>query len=622
MPRTILQQYEDAVRVTKYNKAAKRLLNLGTSKIVAADTETTGLLFHTPSYLFDDGCCRVGNPFPFGISLCFEYKKRTIMVWGRYKSDLYKACKDILANQAVKGWHNMKYDLRVCKTNDIPVNGDQVCTLTMSRIYWDRRKSHRLQALSEFVCPQISNWEVELKRELTRLRNRYTRAEYPKDYVNYSFLPDDMIGLYSMTDTFMVWQLMKKLMPKMTEEYEELFERELNVVRVVSKIEENGMGFDAKRGRREIERSEPKIAEQWEVLENMGGTDFTMHPPKIIAALRLFGVKVEQLKKDGKLTSEADTLKQAIREGVPKRAEKFIKALLNYRALVKITNTYLKPLTEMAERTGGTVYTNINPTDSRTGRPASRDPNLLNIPRTETKSHFENSVRECFVPRTGKVVYYFDISQQEMALLLLYCRQYGMLEDYANGADIHQRMADELGRPDERDWVKNNNFAVVYGQGVKTMAARFGMSIGEAKEGMKLYQKAFSFVGDLQDRLRIELRQQGYVEDYFGRKYHVPFGQAYKAVNAIVQGGSAQAFKIGLLNVDDALTNERIILPVYDELQIERNLPRTKSVERRWCLDVIGRMTDVPQVVDRGLTFRVDVAKMVTNWAEKKELKI
>jgi len=628
----ILLQYKQAKRIWSYDKESRLLLKKK-KEIVAADTETTGLLFHTPSVLHDDNDRIVDNPFPFGLTLAFLHRDRLILVWGRYGTDLYKACQDVLANECMKAWHNSKYDLRVCKTNGIEVNGTQLCTLTMSRIYWDRRKSHSLQALSEFICPGISDWEEDLKKELTKLRRQWSKKKDewnpmwtgdPKEYVNYSFLPDKMIGEYSQTDGFVVWQLLQKLMPYMCEEYADIFDREMAVTHVVTKIEEAGMGFDTKRGRSELKKLLPKIKVKRRILDELSPPGFTLGPKKILEALKFLGVKSKQLKAKGKETTEIDVLNQAVRDGVPKRAERFIKVLLDYRAHNKIANTYLKPLTEQAERTGGTVYTTINPTDSRTGRPASRDPNLLNIPNQDVKQRGrQNKVRDCFVPRDGKAIYYFDVSQQEMAMFLSYASATDMLKAYLDGADLHQHMADLLGRPEKRKIIKNQNFGVIYGLGIRAMAASQNLTIEQAKKEMKIYNEEFPFVQELQQRLEDELKFYGFVEDYFGRRYHVPVGQSYKAVNCIVQGGSAQAFKQGLLQVDELIENKyedaKIILPVYDELQIEKYIGKD---EKKFCRDIIKAMSEVDELMGVGLKFRIDVKKTVTNWAEKEKLEI
>ena len=628
----ILLQHKQAKRIWKYNKNSRLLLRRK-KEIVCCDTETTGLLFHTPSVLHDDHDRIVDNPFPFGLTLAFPHKDRLVLVWGRYGTDLYKACQDVFASECMKVWHNAKYDLRVCKTNDIEVNGTQLCTLTMSRIYWDRRKSHGLQQLSEFICPGISDWEVDLKKELTKLRRQWSKKKdewnpawigNPKEYVNYSFLPDKMIGGYSMTDVFVGWQLFQKLSPYMCEEYGDIFEREMAITHVVTKIEEAGMGFDIKRGRNELKALLPKIKVKRRILDELSLPDFTLGPKKILETLKFLGVKSNQLKVKGKETTSVDVLNQAVRDGVPKRAERFIKVLLDFRAYNKIANTYLKPLTEQAERTGGTVYTTINPTDSRTGRPASRDPNLLNIPNQDVKQRGrQNHVRDCFVPRKGKAVYYFDVSQQEMAMFLSYAGANDMLQAYLDGEDLHQHMADLLGRPDKRKIVKNQNFGVIFGLGIRAMAASQNLTIEQAKEEMKIYNEEFPFIQDLQDRLKDELQMYGYVEDYFGRRYHIPYGQAYKAVNAIVQGGCAQAFKQGLLQVDELYERKykdaKIILPVYDELQIERKI---KKDERMFCQETMECMSDVKELMDVGLKFRVDIARTTTDWAHKEKLKI
>ena len=628
----ILEQHQKAKRIWKYDKDSRLLLRRK-KEIVCCDTETTGLLFHTPSILHDDYDRIVENPFPFGLSLAFPYRGRLVLVWGRYGTDLYKACMDVFASDCMKVWHNSKYDLRVCKTNGIEVNGTQLCTLTMSRIYWDRRRSHSLQALSEFICPGLSDWEVDLKKELTKLKRQWSKRKDEwnlawtgpdKEYVNYSFLPDKMIGGYSQTDVFMVWQLFQKLSPYMADEYADIFDREMAITHIVTKIEEIGMGFDTRRGRDELNKLQPKIKLKRRILDELSPPDFTLGPKKILEALKFLGVKGKQLKNKGKETTSVDILNQAVRDGVPKRAERFIKVLLDFRAYSKIANTYLKPLTEQAERAVGTVYTTINPTDSRTGRPASRDPNLLNIPNQDVKQRGrQNHVRDCFVPRNGKAVYYFDISQQEFAMYFSYAGADDLVQAYLDGADLHQHMANLLGRPDKRKVVKNQNFGVIYGLGIRVMAVSQNISIEQAKEEMKIYHNEFPFIREFQSRLEDELRSYGYVLDYFGRRYHVPMGQSYKAVNAIVQGGCAQAYKECLLQVNELYERKypdaQIILPVYDECQVERHI---KKDEKQFCIDTIAAMGKIPLLMKVGLKFRVDVERTTTSWTEKKTLKI
>lgn len=665
----VIRQFENAIRITEYDREAGKILRkpLG---LIACDSETTGLLFHTPSY-FKDEEKWVDNPFPFGFSFAFKHKGEIVLIWGRYGSRLYGECKRILTTPNIKTWHNSKYDRRICRASNIETGGSQHCTLTMSRIHWDRRKDHRLQALGEMLWPELSDWEVSLNDEKKKLKAYWTRTVKeediwlpegiePDEYFNYSFLPDKLIGRYAMVDAFVGYQLYVKLAPIMQNQFKELYSRERKIISCVIKIEETGMGFDVARGRMEIEKNAPlleksentvtRMAEKFykpireaaeeryegikseHVLKHFPDQAFLKQlrkdkklkwafgPEKILDMLLRLGIKKKQLTERGNVTTNADVLHRCLKEEIPAKAKRFINSLLDYRALAKVTNTYLKPLTLQAERTGGTVYTTINPTSTRTGRPCSTDPNLLNIPNpTTTKSQTENAVRSCFVPRPGNTIYYFDVAQQEYAVLLLYCEEMELLEAYMNGSDIHQTMADKMGM--DRKRCKNLNFGITYGLSTKGMALLYGMTIAQAKEDRELYNDIFPFVKDFQDRCECELRQYGYVEDFFGRRYHLHPNQAYKAVNALIQGGCAQAFKIGLLNVQELLIKQvNILLPVYDEIQLERpTFPKAKY-EKYWCHCIIEAMIDIPQLLDRGLRLRVDVEKSTTNWAEKEKV--
>jgi len=384
------------------------------------------------------------------------------------------------------------------------------------------------------------------------------------------------------------------------------------------------MGFDVKRGQAELKKLLPRIKLKRRILDELSPPGFTLGPKRILEALKFLGVKSKQLKVKGKETTAVDTLNQAVRDGVPKRAERFIKVLLDFRAYSKVANTYLKPFTEQAERTGGTVYTTINPTDSRTGRPASRNPNLLNIPNQDTKQRGrKNYVRDCFIPRNNRALYFFDVSQQEMAMFLSYAGADDLLQGYLDGKDLHQYMADTLGRPEKRKIIKNQNFGVIYGLGIRAMAASQNLSIEQAKEEMKIYNREFPFIQELQKRLEEELRFYGYVQDYFGRRYHIPMGQAYKALNAIVQGGCAQAFKQGMLQVDELYGKKykdaKIVLPVYDEIILERKI---KKDEKQFCLDTIKCMSEIQELTEVGLKFRIDVSYSTVDWAHKEKLKL
>jgi len=212
---SILTQYEDSLKFTSCCNKQRRLFEQAEKRkeMMSFDTETTGVIFREPSYLFlnEKKIILVDKPTVFGISMAIPYGRRIVLTWGRLGTPLFEASKRFLGVQKPKVAHNARYDLRVCEENGIKIRGEIEDTYTMSRIFWDRRRKHSLQALSEFLCPELSDWEEAPKRELSRQRNQYTRAGHPKNYVNYSFLPDKVIGPYAITDAFMDLMLYRYL---------------------------------------------------------------------------------------------------------------------------------------------------------------------------------------------------------------------------------------------------------------------------------------------------------------------------------------------------------------------------------------------------------------------------
>ena len=234
----IEEQYRQAYRVTDV-KSLNRLYRLrDESYPVAWDTETSSLHMGTPNVLMENGVVVSEQLYPvvFGISIAFIIASKHMemlvtdgvmdenctglcMLWTRRSSSLFRTVCRVLKDQQDKVWHNAKFDLKVCELNGIEVGGRQDCTLTMSRILNDRRRSHGLKKIVEYLCPQLSQWNDPVERELTRLKNKYTRMItkkelewYPNiDFANYSFVDEEIMAEYAADDSFhclMAWLVM------------------------------------------------------------------------------------------------------------------------------------------------------------------------------------------------------------------------------------------------------------------------------------------------------------------------------------------------------------------------------------------------------------------------------
>jgi len=262
---------------------------------------------------------------------------------------------------------------------------------------------------------------------------------------------------------------------------------------------------------------------------------------------------------------------------------------------------------------------------------AARNPNLQNIPtlapRRGRTSGGENPVRSCFICREGFANYYFDYSQMEIVLFGAHTDTCVILDTYNSGGDVHGAMAEILYGKDydkiQRDRTKDTNYGIIYGMGIMGMAKYRACTMKQAREFLDFYYKTFDSIGDFQAECKQRLQLDGYVEDWFGKRYHIPSNEAYKAVNAIIQGGCAQIFKIALIALDKYLdtSDAYLILPVHDEFQIEKQ-PERPSLEKLFITSVIRRMVQIPQLDERRLRLRVDVSKTTTNWAKKKKLEV
>jgi DNA polymerase-1 len=569
----------------------------------------------------------------FGISAAIELNGIINLFWGRLGSPLFLDLVKLLQTPGPKVFHNARYDVRACSVSGFEIAPQIECSYIMSRIVWDRRQKHSLQALSEFLCPELSDWKTTVGKYFNKdegptplLKKMFPDVE--PEQLNYSFIPDAEMAKYSMTDTFIGLMLAQRLMPEIQTNFQDIYDREKKVYPIINKIEDRGMRFDAAKARKQARLLDMRMATSMKQMIWIADEHNPNSPKQVLAVLLANGIKRSQLTVKGKLTTDQLTLTsvaKAIASTSPHSLPMiylYIIALLVYKTCAKINNTYLKPLADRADRTGGIIHCHINPADARTGRMTCSDPNLQNQPRGD-------SVRSCFICRDGYTNYYFDYSQMEMVIFGVFAQEPRILTAYEEGEDLHTYTASQVYKvslsevtKEQRQQCKSVNFGIIYGIGIIALAKDIGQTVNNAKALLEQYNRTFPSIRRFQWECKQELERYGYVQDWFGRRYHIPYGQAYKAVNALVQGTCASIFKQALINVAEELDNEResIILPVHDEIQIE--VLQKGILEYVFTKTIIRKMTEIAQVTDRGLRLRVDVAKSVSNWAEKVKIKI
>ncbi|HMP86289.1 MAG TPA: DNA polymerase, partial [Lacibacter sp.] len=259
--------------------------------------------------------------------------------------------------------------------------------------------------------------------------------------------------------------------------------------------------------------------------------------------------------------------------------------ILAFRELTKLKSTYVDALPQLINRKTGRVHTNFGQAVAVTGRLASNNPNLQNIPvRTERG----REIRKAFVPRDGNhVLLSADYSQIELRIVAAISGDPAMCEAFIQGKDIHTATAAKVYKVDEKDVTKEMrykaksvNFGIVYGQGAFGLADNLGISRTEAKEIIDNYKKEFAGIQQYMEDTVNFARANGYVQTLMGRKrwlrdinssnFTVRGFAERNAINSPIQGTAADMIKLAMIKVHAALQQSglqsRMILQVHDEL--------------------------------------------------------
>jgi DNA polymerase-1 len=270
----------------------------------------------------------------------------------------------------------------------------------------------------------------------------------------------------------------------------------------------------------------------------------------------------------------------------------FPRLLLEWRALAKLKSTYLDALPLTLDPADGRVHTTFEQNGAATGRLASLDPNLQNIPMRTPQGR---AIRRAFVAAPGYVLIGADYSQIELRVMAHLSSDPALLEAFAAGEDVHASTARRVFKlagevPAElRSRAKIVNFGVMYGMGARSLAQQMGLELQEAKEFIDGYFAAYAGVRRYLDRTLEDAREKGWVQTLLGRRRYLPQLRGggmersmaeRAAINTPIQGSAADLVKLAMLRVHSALagTRARLLLQVHDELLVECPAADVKSV--------------------------------------------
>ncbi|MES2858333.1 MAG: DNA polymerase I [Pseudomonadota bacterium] len=390
---------------------------------------------------------------------------------------------------------------------------------------------------------------------------------------------------------------------------------EMPLVPVLARVEANGVMIDAAELRRQsADLSRRMLAAQQQATE-LAGRSFNMDSPKQLGALLFDELKLPAMVKtpSGAPSTNEEAL-EAIADQHP-----LPRIILEYRGLAKLRSTYTDKLPEMINSDTGRVHTSYHQAGAATGRLASSDPNLQNIP---IRSEDGRRIRTAFVAPPGRKLVACDYSQIELRIMAHLSGDPALLRAFESGADVHRATAAEVfGKAleevsgNERRAAKAINFGLMYGMSAFGLAKQLGIARGEAQDYIALYFSRYPGVRAYMDRTRQQARDQGYVETVFGRRLALDYiqsrnaaqraGAERAAINAPMQGTAADIIKRAMVDIDGWLAGQGgqalMILQVHDELVFEADEAFVPTL----LAQVPARMAAaaglrVPLVVDSG----------------------
>ena len=421
-------------------------------------------------------------------------------------------------------------------------------------------------------------FDTMIAHYLIEPEQRHTMDYLADVYLNYTVTKN------SAEDADIAYQLYEKFKPILVEnQLDTLFnEIEMPLVPVLATMEANGVKIDSDNLKQISEQQALEIKGIENQIFEAAGTEFNIASPKQLGEVLFEKMKIKAPAKKTK-TGQYPTGEEVLQKII--NVHPIIQQILDYRGLTKLKSTYVDALPALISKEDGLVHTSYNQAVTATGRLSSTNPNLQNIPVRTDKGR---EIRKAFVPRDkNHILLAADYSQIELRIITHLSGDPAMSEAFREGLDIHAATAARVYKvpieevtKDMRRHAKAVNFGIIYGMSAFGLAERLGISRSEAALIIENYFK--EYVG-IQQYIKNNIefaRQHGYVETMLGRRRYLRDINAHNsvvrnfaernAVNAPIQGSSADMIKIAMSNIYKAMNDKQLqskmILQVHDEL--------------------------------------------------------
>jgi len=595
--KSTIEQNDHLYQFIDNPKAQKKLVdNLLKQKVVCFDTETTSLNELEAELVGMSFSYKKGLAYYIPLSEDRTEVLQTLEIFRPFfeKEDLLKIA------------HNLKYDYKVLKQYDITVKGAMFDTM-IAHYLLNPDGRHGMDYLSEVY---LNYKPVSIETIIGK-----------KGKKQGSFRDADLRTQtdYAAEDADITFQLYELFAPQLKKEnLEELFYNiEMPLMEVLAKMELAGISLDEKWLAQESIDLENDLKQLETTIFELSGEEFNMNSPKQLGEILFEKMQLDPKAKKTK-TGQYATSEDVLQKLSSKH--EIIKHILEYRTYQKLKSTYVDALPSQIDKEDNRVHTNFSQTTAATGRLASVNPNLQNIPIRTLRGQ---QIRGAFVSGEGKKIISADYSQIELRLIAEISGEDNMIKAFQDGEDIHASTAAKLFKipleevsKTQRSQAKTVNFGIIYGQGAFALAEQTGLSRTEAKQMIEAYFETYPKLKEYMAEQVNKARQLGFVETILGRKRHlkdinsnnfVVRGHAERnAVNAPVQGSAADVVKLAMIKIDREIMEQQLktkmLLQVHDELIFESPADEIEAASKLIKTEMENALkTQVPLLVEIGV---------------------
>ena len=533
---------------------------------IAVDTETDSLDPHQANLVGISLSTKIGKAcyIPVG-----HKSKRCLN-----KKDVLKKIKPLLEDPSIKKiGQNIKFDFIIFYMNGIILNSMED-TMLMSYVLDAGKNRHNMDTLSE----------IHLNHKTIKFKELVGTG---KKEINFSEVEIDKAKDYAAEDADVTYRLYKKFYKSLKSEklnnIYEIFEKPL--IKILAFMEIEGIKVDNKFLNTLSLKFEKKIEKIQKEIFKISKKEFNIASPKQLGEIIYNDLKIAGLKKTkkGSFATSASVL-----EDLAFKGHEFAKLVLDWRQLSKLKNTYSDSLPEHLNPNTKRVHTSFLLAATTTGRLASSDPNLQNIP---IKTEDGRDIRKAFIAEKDNVLISADYNQIEMRILADLADVKELKKAFKNNEDIHSLTASQIFNidikkvdKDQRRKAKAINFGIIYGISQYGLAKQINVSNYEAEEFLNAYFAKFPEIKIYMDNTIKFCRKSGYVNNIFGRRSHfnsindknfnVRNFQERAAINAPIQGSASEIMRLAMIRIDKKLEEEKsikskMLLQIHDELIFE-----------------------------------------------------